>query len=188
MSSERQTESSERHDESKADLESLAAERKAEILAEASEVERDPADHAEKRAEKARETIEHQDLEPEPTNTSEDESRPASRIHQVLNHRLNYVQTLASVQRKLGPLSRGFSQVIHTPVVEQTSEALENTVARPSVLLGTTWTALIVGSIFYLTARHYGYTLSGSELLFSFVVGALLGLILEGVWNAFKRR
>jgi len=188
MSSERQTQSGEHNEQSNADLESLAAERKSEILKAASEVEQGPADHAEKRAEQARETIDRQDLEPEPANTSEDESGPVSRIHQVLNHHLNYTQTLASVQRKLGPVSRGFSQVIHTPIVEQTSEALENTVARPSVLLGTTWTALIVGSIFYLTARHYGYTLSGSELLFSFVVGALLGLILEGVWNAFKRR
>ncbi len=65
---------------------------------------------------------------------------------------------------------------------------MEKTVARPSLMLGTTWTALIVGSIFYLTARHYGFTLSGSELLFSFVVGALLGLVLEGLWQAFKRR
>jgi hypothetical protein len=167
-------------------LDSARAQKLAELRETSSE--HDPQAHAEKRAEQARETIEHQNLEPEPAKASEDEATPASRIHHVLNQHLNYSQTLASVQRKLSPLSRSFSHVVHTPIVEKTSEVLESTVARPSVLLGTTWTALIVGTIFYLTARHYGYTLSGSELLFSFVVGALLGLTLEGAWRALKRR
>ncbi len=186
MSSEHIKSSAEQVEKIATGLESARTEKLAELHE--AKAEHDPQDHAEKRAEKARETIKQQDVEPEPANASEDEAKPASRIHQVLNHHLNYTQTLASVQRKLSPVSRNFSQIIHTPIVEKTSEALESTVARPSVLLGTTWTALIVGTIFYLTARRYGYTLSGSELLFSFIVGALLGLTLEGAWRAFRRR
>ena len=187
MSAEHIKSSAEQVDKIAEGLDSARAQKLAELRETSSEHDPQQA-HAEKRAEQARETIEHQNLEPEPANAPEAEATPASRIHHALNHRLNYSQTLASVQRKLSPLSRSFSHVVHTPVVEKTSEALESTVARPSVLLGTTWTALIVGTIFYLTARHYGYTLSGSELLFSFVVGALLGLTLEGVWNTLKRR
>jgi hypothetical protein len=68
-------------------------------------------------------------------------------------------------------------------VVEKTAEALEHNLARPSVLAGATWTALAVGSLFYAIARHYGFNLSGSELLFSFIVGALLGILFEGLWR-----
>ncbi len=186
MSAEHIKSSAEQGEDIATGLESARAEKLAELRE--TNIEHDPEAHAEQRAEQARKTIKHQDLEPEPANVSEDEAKPSSHIREVLNYHLNYAQTLASVQRKLSPVSRSFSQVIHTPIVEKTSEALEATVARPSVLLGTTWTALIVGSIFYLTARHYGYTLSGSELLFSFVVGALLGLTLEGVWHTLKRR
>ncbi len=179
------TESGENGEKLAAELKEIASAEKANNL---SETSAEKAPQSSERAKEAREVIKQQEGEPEPANTSEAASNPASRIHQVLNHRLNYAQTLASVQRKLNPISRNFSQVIHTPVVEKTSEALESTVARPSVLLGSTWTALIVGTIFYLTARHYGYTLSGSELLFSFVVGALLGLVLEGAWHSLERR
>ncbi len=153
--------------------------------------ELNPDKDAESQAEKAdnaRKAIEHH---ADPAPKAEAEAAPApSPSHPIayINHHLNYSQTLASVQRKLSPVSRSFSKVIHTPAVEKTSEILENTVARPSLLLGTTWTALIVGSIFYLTAHHYGYALSGSELLFSFIVGAMIGLAIEGLFRAFKRR
>lgn len=170
------------------ELEAARAEKLAEL--QTNRTEKDPADTGEKRAEQAREAIKQQELkhdtEPEPATPAE--SKSAAPILPFLDHHLNYVQTIASVQRKLSPVSRSFSKVIHTPVIEQVSEKLETTVARPSVLLGTTWTALIVGTIFYLTARHYGYALSGSELLFSFIVGGLLGLVVEGLWRTLKRR
>jgi hypothetical protein len=99
-----------------------------------------------------------------------------------------YADTMRSVQKRLTPVSRTFSKVIHTPIIEKSSEVLENTVARPSITLGATLTALSVGSIFYLTAYHYGYMLSGSELLFSFIVGALIGIVIEGLWRILLRR
>jgi hypothetical protein len=166
------------------DLESARSEKLAELHEQAAE--KDPSDSGEKRAEQAREVINKQEKKPEPEPSGEAETARPS--FPLLNRHLNYSQTLASVQRKLKPVSRGFSHVIHMPIVEKTSESLEKTVARPSVMVGTTWTALIVGTIFYLTARHYGYALSGSELLFSFIVGGLLGLVIEGLWRGFKRR
>ncbi len=138
------------------------------------------------RADLAREVIQRQ-AEQVPAPAAE--NAPAAPVRpNFLNHHLNFSQTLSSVQRKLPGLSRTFSAAIHAPAVEKASEVLESTVARPSVLLGTTWTALIVGTAFYLTARHYGYALSGSELLFSFIVGALLGISGEGLWKLLRRR
>lgn len=169
-----------------AELEAARAEKLAELHESRSET--DPAETSEKRAEKAREVIGHSEVKPDPEPASETETTSSRPSLPFLNQHLNYTQTLASVQRRLKPVSRGFSHVIHAPIVEKTSDVLESTVARPSVLLGTTWTALIVGSIFYLAARHYGYALSGSELLFSFLVGGVLGLVVEGVWRALKRR
>jgi hypothetical protein len=143
-------------------------------------------DSSEQRAEAAREAIqkaEHKS-EPEPAPAApKQHHRPLT-----LDHRNNYQQTLHSLQRHLSPVSRRFSNVIHNSIVERASEGLEKTVARPSVTAGTTWTALIVGATFYFTARNYGYMLSGSELLFSFVVGALIGVLVEALWRALFRR
>lgn len=146
-------------------------------------------DNSGKRAEQAREAIRHHhEAKPEP------EPVPAAEHHKpepklpYLSYKLNYRQTMDSMQHKLAPVSRGFSKVIHAPAVEATSEVLERTVARPSVANGALWTALIVGSVFYFTARHFGYILSGSEMLFSFVVGAVLGLLLEAIWRTIRRR
>lgn len=166
-----------------AELESIA---KAKLEALRQSKETDPGDAAE-RADAARETIRQHEQTPEPADQAEAAPTKPTQ-HPLLNPRLNYAHTLSSLQRHLAPASRRFSQIIHTPIIEKTSEAMERTVARPSVVLGATWTALIVGGLFYFTARYFGYTLSGSEMLFSFIIGAILGLMLEGIMRALRRR
>jgi hypothetical protein len=188
MSAEHGEHSSESHEKASVELEAARTEQLDKMHETASE--HDPTLRAEKQAEhdreSARKIIDRQEPEDESVKP-ETAAKSTPRTIPFFNHHLNYVQTLASVQRKLSPVSRSFSKVIHQPLVEKTSEALENTVARPSLLFGTTWTALIVGSIFYLTAHHYGYALSGSELLFSFIVGAVIGILIEGIWIFFSR-
>jgi len=183
MSVERHHPSAERHEQADSQLEAARAERLAELHKTA---ETDPANHSERRAEAAREAIAAHEAAPEPAAAAE--SAPASPSRHLLDYRLAFAQTMAGLQRRLKPVSRNFSRFIHIPVVEKTAEALEQTIARPSVTLGATWTALIIGGIFYLTARHYGYPLSGSELLFAFVIGAILGIAGEGLWRALRRR
>ncbi len=148
-------------------------------------------DSADRRAEQAREIIHKREHGPEPSpapaaESEQSHARPS--FTHLLNPKLNYTETLASIQHRLTPMSRSFSKVIHAPAIEKTSEALEKTVARPSVTAGATWTALIIGSIFYFTARRYGYTLSGSEIELSFVIGAVFGLFIEWLWRTFIRR
>lgn len=144
------------------------------------------AEHQEQRAEQAREAIEHHaEPEPQPTNPTEP-VRPT--FAAKLDHVLNYTQTVASVQRRLSPVSRSFSKLIHTPAVEATSEALEATVMRPSVITGALWSAAIVGLVFYLVARHYGFALSGFEMLAALIGGAVLGLLIEGAGRLMRRR
>lgn len=97
-----------------------------------------------------------------------------------------YRQTLHSLQQRLRPASRSFSQFIHNPSVEKTSEVIGNTVLRPSVTLGATLTALIVGGTLYLTAQHYGFALRGSELILGLIAGGIIGVVIEFIVKALR--
>lgn len=126
---------------------------------------------------------------PEPAaKVSEREHAPTHHHPTRLDKEASYWDTLRSMQRHLTPASRRFSKLIHSPAIEKTSEVVGATVARPSVTLGATITAVVVGSFLYLTARAYGFALSGSELLLSLIVGGLLGLAVEGIAKLFKQR
>jgi len=107
---------------------------------------------------------------------------------QPLDKEATYNETLASLQNRMTPGEKKFSRFIHNPTIEKTSNLLESTIMRPSVVMGTTWTALIVGIIFYATARIYGFKLSGSEMLLALAGGAILGLTLEGIWLFIRRK
>ena len=167
-----------------AEIDSLGNERLKE-LAEKSP-EQSPDNKAE-RAEQARETLSKHEQTPEPPPTADRET-PNLNLAHTLDRVLNYRQTMASVQRRLRPASRSFSKVIHNKAVESTSETLEKTIMRPSVTLGATWTALIVGLIFYLVARYYGYRLSGFEMIGALLIGAILGIIIEGLLRLFRAK
>lgn len=187
MSQEHHQSQSEHSEHDKAALESARQERIAELRNKPENATEDSVE----RARAARETIHKPEHHPEPLAKSETESVPAPAQYRPLPHldyKLNYTQTMASVQRRMQLVSRSFSKVIHTPAIEKASEAMERTVARPSLTAGATWTALIMGSLFYFTARHFGYVLSGSEITLSFIVGAIIGLALEAAWRAAFRR
>lgn len=181
MSVEHHHEQAERHEQANEQIEQAARE-KLEELSHRPEL---TSNDSERRAEAAREIIHRQEKAPEPKPAAEHQPHTPRTLH--LDHRLNYAHTMATMQRHLAPVSRSFSKFIHTPAIEKTSEALENTIARPSVVAGATWTALLVGAVFYFTARHYGFMLSGSELLFSFVAGAIVGLVIEALWRSLRR-
>lgn len=181
MSSEHMPKSSETH-RANQELEAAAQERLEHLR---QRTEQGAADRPDQRAEAAREAIKKHESQPEPTHTehSEPQSRPAA----LLSHVQNYKQTLRSLQSQLPAGARRFSQVIHTPSVERVSEVLDQTIFRPSVSLGATTTAFIVGFFFYVSARHYGFRLSGSEILVSLVVGAIIGLAAEAAATLFRR-
>ena len=163
-----------------AELEQLAEERLENLKASPERTEEDPS----KRAEAAREVISKHEAAPEPqARAAEQPSNVSTRF----DHLFNYSETMSSMQRHLTPASRSFSRIIHTPVIEKASEVVGGTVMRPSVTLGASSTALIVGGFFYFTAKHYGFKLSGSELLISLIIGGLLGGFIEAVIRSTRR-
>jgi hypothetical protein len=127
---------------------------------------------------------------PEPQAKQTEVSKEAStNLHPTsLDKLYSYKQTMQSLQRRLPTFSRSFSKVIHNPVVEKTSEILGATVVRPSVTLGATTTALLVGGITYWTAKTYGFAISGSEMLFALLLGGIIGFVVELAIKAFGRR
>ena len=88
----------------------------------------------------------------------------------------------------MGPVSRTFSKVLHTPVIESTSAALSSTIARPKSIIAGSFVSLVVVSILYLVSKHYGYHLSGFETIGAFSVGWGLCLIYEAIRSLFERK
>jgi hypothetical protein len=185
MSIEQQPKSHETNEQAKAELEALGKERMLELGIKAPEAS---AEHQEKRAEAAREVISHHELAPEPAPAAEAPPAATSPFAARLDILANYTQTMQSLQKHLSPVSRTFSQVIHYTAVEKASEALETTVMRPSVIAGALWSAAIVGLGFYLVARHFGYAMSGSEMLVSLLAGGIIGGLLEAGARAARGR
>jgi len=91
----------------------------------------------------------------------------------------SFSETMAAVQEDMSPHARTFSRFIHLAPIEITSDIVSRTVGRP--------TALLCGGIFaffglfalYLMAREIGFSLRGSELYLLFVVGWLVGTVID---------
>jgi hypothetical protein len=101
---------------------------------------------------------------------------------------LTFDRTLSSVRRKLSAPEKQLSKFIHKPVIEKVSDFGGKTIARPSgILLGGIFS--FVGSLsVYLLARHIGGELRYSVFAATFVLGYLLGLIVELIWRLIARK
>ena len=86
---------------------------------------------------------------------------------------------MANIQKDMKPASRAFSKVIHNKVVEKTSDVVASTVARPNLIIAGGLGTLILCSAVYLIAKQYGYVLSGFEAIGTFILGWVIGAIIE---------
>lgn len=91
----------------------------------------------------------------------------------------SYAKTLKQVQNELPLSSRLFSKIIHTQVIERTSDLLGNTVARPDAMLSGAFFAFILTLLTYITAKTIGYALSGFETIAAFILGWIIGIIYD---------
>ncbi len=133
----------------------------------------------------AREKLAHAEHQASPHETgSKSEGAPQ---RPVLTRELSFKHTMIGLRHRMKPAQRRFSQIIHSPAIEAASEVVGKTVLRPSVSLGATTCALLVGGTLYLFARNYGYPLRGSEILLSLVVGGIIGLLLEALYKTLFR-
>ncbi len=83
------------------------------------------------------------------------------------------------VQNELPPASRAFSKIIHNKTVEQISDGLGATVARPNAILSGAVFAFVLVLAVYIVAKTYGYPLSGFETIGAFAIGWVIGIIYD---------
>lgn len=147
-----------------------AAEKQAETQSEKTELKTEKAERPERKVEKNNEKPQEKSQE---TKAAQSTGRRARK--QAYDH------TMELVRSRLSPSEQVFSRVIHSRPIEYTSELLEETFYRPSFLLGGTIGALIFGGALYISARVYGFQLSGSEFTLGVIGGGLVGFIFEKI-------
>jgi hypothetical protein len=113
-------------------------------------------------------------------------TRPSG-VHQTLKNNA-YAHTLSRVRSRLSLPERGFSKVMHQPVVESFSNTGAKTLARPSGVLGGGFLALIGSSYLLYAAKHYGYRYNFFVFFLLFVIGFAAGIILEGIVRLIRRK
>jgi len=91
----------------------------------------------------------------------------------------SFDRTIKHVQAELPAPERAFSKLIHTPVIEKTSEVVGNTIARPNAILSGAVVAFFAVLAVYLLAKNLGYVLSGFETIAAFIVGWVIGVVYD---------
>lgn len=91
----------------------------------------------------------------------------------------SYKKHMKQMQAELPLAQRAFSKVIHSPVVEKSSEFIGATVARPNAILSGALVAFFLVLIVYIVAKNLGYVLSGFETIGAFIIGWVIGILYD---------
>lgn len=155
-------------------------ERAPEILDRKAEIAPESHQEHEKNIEKARDEVNKEAVSGREVSGGEDKPKGEdSSAPKYRSRKESYKHTMQSVRSEMSAPARVFSKVIHNPVVERTSEVVGSTVARPNAILsGSVFAGLAVLGL-YLTARHFGFGLQGSETIIAFVLGWLAGILFD---------
>jgi hypothetical protein len=84
-----------------------------------------------------------------------------------------------TVGRELSAPERIFSKVIHNKTVETVSDTVGSTVARPNAILSGSVCAFLLVATVYILARYQGYGLSGFETIAAFILGWIIGIVID---------
>jgi len=91
----------------------------------------------------------------------------------------SYKRTIKRVQSELPLPARAFSKVIHNKAIENISDFIGATIARPNAVLTGSIVAFTLTLITYTVSKTIGYKLSGFETIAAFIIGWLLGIIYD---------
>lgn len=86
---------------------------------------------------------------------------------------------MKDVRSEMRPSEQFVSKFIHSKPVEQSSEFIGSTVARPNAMLSGSIAAFIGVTVSYFVAKYYGYHLSGFETIGAFVLGWIVGILYD---------
>lgn len=93
--------------------------------------------------------------------------------------KMSYKKVLKQTQEELSPSSRAFSKFIHNDFIENISNIIGSTIARPNAILLGSLFSFLTTLVFYLVAKGFGYTLSGFESIGAFILGWIIGNIFD---------
>lgn len=95
------------------------------------------------------------------------------------NRDASFKKQMQTIQADMSLSQRVFSKFIHVKPIEQTSDAVGASFARPNAILAGSITAFALTLGVYLIAKFVGYNLSGFETIGAFVVGWILGIVYD---------
>ncbi len=99
-----------------------------------------------------------------------------------------FSRAMTRTRKRLSPVSRTFSKVIHSPVVDKPSEFIGKTIARPQGMLwGAVFAFIGTSGLLWIT-KHYGYEYNYLLAIILFLIGAVIGTALEGLVYLLKSR
>lgn len=99
----------------------------------------------------------------------------------------SFSNVMRSTRRKLGPVDRSFSKIIHNPTIERVSETSSKTIARPTPIVAGALLSL-VGSILVLYyAKRNGFEVQPMLFVVLFGIGYLAGFAIDIVLSGLKK-
>ncbi len=99
-----------------------------------------------------------------------------------------FAKTMRDTQHELPKYQRNASKFIHNATIENVSDSLAKTVARPSGVIGGATTAIGIGLFVAIIARTIGFEIPNSLLPILFVGGFGIGITVELISNRFRKR
>ena len=137
-------------------------------------------EHARNDVEKAT-SVKVEKNEAEKTKPSPELARRAvQRITSAEKKRI-YRQTIKRTQAEMSAVPRAFSRLIHARGIEQASDVLASSLARPNAILYGSSAALVLLGFTYAISQFYGYRLSGFEVIGAYSIGWLIGVFVDYV-------
>lgn len=91
----------------------------------------------------------------------------------------SYKKVMQITREHLTLTSRVLSTIIHVKFIEKTIEILSQTLLRPNSMLFGSILALTASLISFIYVFYYEYTISNLEIILSFGIGWLIGIIYD---------
>lgn len=91
----------------------------------------------------------------------------------------SFKSQMKHAETEMSTSERVFSRFLHSKPVEKTTDALGSTVARPNAMLSGSIAAFLGVTILYFVAKYYGFQLSGSETILTFIAGWIIGILYD---------
>lgn len=98
----------------------------------------------------------------------------------------SFRKRMSEIQSSLSRKDKFTSRLIHYRLIENTSDAVSQTIARPNAMLfGSIMAFVAVGGTFIMS-QYYGYLFSGFEIFAAFIIGWIIGIAYDLITSKIK--